>query len=152
MRETSLERTYLLPDSSYLYNQQSVTRNTTESYRLNLGADIRIDSFHSIKISPSIGFQQTDNSSISNYKTMSNAGQVSNEGDNNNRSFSEGFNFRNEILFRKKFRQKGRTFSLNLMTTLNQSEGDGSMISNNNFFSKTGSAIRMRFDQPDKYK
>ncbi|HTF28808.1 MAG TPA: outer membrane beta-barrel protein [Flavitalea sp.] len=142
LRETSLERTYLLPDSSYLYNQQSVTHNTTESYRLNLGADIRIDSFHSIKISPSLGFQQTDNSSISNYKTMSNAGQVSNDGDNNNRSFSEGFNFRNEILFRKKFRQKGRTFSLNLMTTLNQSEGDGSMISNNNFFSKTGSAVR----------
>jgi hypothetical protein len=142
LRETELEREYFLPDSSYFYNQRSVTRSTTDSYRLNLGADIRLDSFHSIKISPSFGYQQADNTGNSIYKTMSSENQVSNEGLTKNHSFTEGFNFRNEILFRKKFRQKGRTFSLNLQTTLNQSEGDASLMSLNNFFSKSGIAIR----------
>ncbi|HTE26519.1 TonB-dependent receptor [Flavitalea sp.] len=142
LRETELEREYFLPDSSYFYNQKSVTQNINDSYRLNLGADIRLDSFHSIKISPSFGFQQANNTGNSIYKTMSAEDEVSNQGLTKNRSFIEGFNFRNEILFRKKFRQKGRTFSLNLQTTLNQSEGDASLMSINNFFDKSGIAIR----------
>ncbi|RYG05759.1 MAG: hypothetical protein EOO02_02800, partial [Chitinophagaceae bacterium] len=142
LRETALERNYLLPDSSYFYNQRSVTSNTNDSYRLNLGADIRLDSFHSLKISPSLGFQRAENSGASTYTTMSANGQASNRGSTLNSSFTEGFNFRNEILFRKKFRQKGRTFSLNFQTTLNKSEGDASLLSVNNFFSKSGSSIR----------
>ncbi|MHA4843078.1 outer membrane beta-barrel protein [Flavitalea antarctica] len=142
LRQTELEREYFLPDSSYFYNQRSRTLSTTDSYRLNLGADIRLDSFHSIKISPSFGFQQADNASTSVYKTMSSENQVSNEGITKNLSSNDGFNFRNEILFRKKFRQKGRTLSFNLQTTLNESEGDASLMSVNNFFSKSGIEIR----------
>jgi outer membrane beta-barrel protein/carboxypeptidase family protein len=141
-RETALEREYFLPDSSYLYKQSSVNQTTNNSYRLNLGADIRLDSFHSIKISPSFGFQQSRNSAYSDYQTMYAGQQISNEGFSNNGSSTEGFNFRNEILFRKKFRQKGRTFSLNLQTTVNESEGDASLVSINSFFSKTGALMR----------
>ena len=142
LRETDLQREYLLPDSSYIYNQRSVNRNTNNSYRLNLGADIRLDSFHSIKISPSFGFQESENFNNSTYQTKSNLNQVSNRGFSNNYSATEGFNFRNEILFRKKFRQKGRTFSLNLQTTINESEGDATLVSINSFFAKTGDIIR----------
>ncbi|RYY13934.1 MAG: hypothetical protein EOO04_31065, partial [Chitinophagaceae bacterium] len=142
LRETDLERQYLLPDSSYLYNQRSRNLNKNNSYRLNLGADIRLDSFHSIKISPSFGFQQTENSIGSTYQTMSNDMRLSNEGYSNTSTESDGFNLRNEILFRKKFRQKGRTFSLNLQTSLNGTKGDGVQNAMNNFYSKSGSAIR----------
>ncbi|RYG05535.1 MAG: hypothetical protein EOO02_03500 [Chitinophagaceae bacterium] len=139
---SEVERQYLLPDSSYLYNQKLVSRNTANSVRLNLGADIRLDSFHSVKISPSFGYQKSDNNSASEYATMSLNRERSNEGSSRNNSLIEGFNFRNDIIFRKKFRTKGRTFSMNLQTTLNRSKGNGTQNSNNRFFDKTGSLIR----------
>jgi hypothetical protein len=140
--ESNIEREYLLPDSSYKYKQESVTENTSDSYRLNLGADIRLDSFHSLKISPSLGFQKTDNTSFSDYQTMSETNQVSNQGYSNNHTNTEGFNFRNEMLFRKKFRQKGRTFSLNLQSTLNKSDGKGILESINNFYTRSSGNLR----------
>lgn len=141
-RESHIERQYFLPDSSYLYNQNSYSDNINNSHRLNLSADIRIDSFHSLKISPSFGLQNTNNSVMSDYKTFSETGQVSNMGISKSLSESEGYNFRNDLLFRKKFRLKGRTFSLNVQTSLNSSDGTGSLESINQFFSPNGTPVR----------
>ncbi len=141
-RETQIEREYLLPDSSYFYKQNATSQNTSNSVRLNLGADIKIDSFHSIKISPSFGLQQSDNYNFSDYSTMSADGIPTNEGYSRNQSESEGFNFRNDLLFRKKFRLKGRTLSVNLQTSYNESEANASLQSVNEFYGRTGTAIR----------
>jgi hypothetical protein len=145
-RETHIERQYFLPDSTYRYNQNSYSDNLNNSHRINLGADIKIDSFHSIKISPSFGLQNTRNTINSDYRTFSEQGQTSNEGFSNSNSESQGYNFRNDLLFRKKFRLKGRTFSLNLQTSLNASEGTGSLESINQFYTKTGAPIKTGTD------
>src|SRR5207344_2724714 len=61
--ETSAEvqRQYILPDSTYFYHQNSLSDNSNNTHRLNLGFDYLIDTFHSLKISPSLGYQQTNN-------------------------------------------------------------------------------------------
>ena len=65
-----------------------------------------------------------------------------NDGYSNSNNNSEGYNFRNEIAWRRKFRRKGRTFSLSLQTTLNQTDGDGSLSSINSFYQSNGNLLR----------
>ena len=141
--ETHIQRQYFLPgDSSYYYNQNSFAKNLNNSHKLNLGADIQIDSFHSIKISPSIGYQQTANSSVSDYNTFSLTGKPGTSGYSENESNNKGYNFRNDLLFRKKFRRAGRTLSLSLQNNVNASDGDGSLLSTNTYRNTTGMVIR----------
>lgn len=141
--ESQIQRQYILPDSSYFYNQNSLSNNINNSHRLNLGLDYVIDSFHSIKISPSLGYQQTKNNSLSDYRQTGANGELNNNGYSHSITNSTAYNFRNDLLFRKKFRRKGRTFSLSLQTTLNSSEGDGSLESVNEFFSRGGGSSRI---------
>ncbi|MGZ8524423.1 MAG: outer membrane beta-barrel protein [Chitinophagaceae bacterium] len=138
--ESQVERQYILPDSSYFYHQNSLNNTINNSHRLNLGIDYLIDSFHSLKISPSIGYQQTESNLLSSYTQFGEDGVVSNRGYNNSITSSTAYNFRNDLLFRKKFRRKGRTFSLSLQTTLNSNEGDGSLNSVNESFIRNGGA------------
>ncbi len=138
-QESTVQRQYFLPDSSYFYNQQAVTDNLNNSHRLNLVAEIGIDSFHSLKISPSIGYQETRNSSYSQYATLLENGQLANQGFSNNYSNGHGSNFRNDLLFRKKFHRKGRTLSLSLQNSINDSQSHGSLETVNQFYNRDAS-------------
>jgi hypothetical protein len=115
-----------------------VSDNLNNSHRLNLSADIAIDSFHSIKISPSFGYQETRNSSYSTYQTLSEEQQLANQGFSNNNSNGHGVNFRNDLLFRKKFHRQGRTLSFSLQNSFNNSESAGSLLSVNRFYNTDG--------------
>ena len=137
-KESHIQRHYFLPDSSYLYNQDVLSDNINNNHRLNLSADIQIDSFHSIKISPSLSYQKTNNKTTSAYATMSEALEKGSDGYSNNFSGNEGYNFRTDILFRKKFRRKGRTLSLAIQSTFNNNDGTGALESVNNFYNKAG--------------
>jgi hypothetical protein len=147
--ESQVQRQYILPDSSYFYNQNSLSNNINNSHRLNLGFDYMIDSFHSIKVSPSLGYQQTKNNSLSNYQQLGLDGRLSNSGYNHSIADNTAYNLRNDLLFRKKFRRRGRTFSLSLQTTLNSSDADGSLESVNEFFSRGGGGSRI--DSTDQH-
>jgi len=133
-QESNTQRQYFLPDSSYFYNQRSNSDNLNNSHRLNLTADINIDSFHSLKITSSASYQETGNKSFNTYETLTGDHQLANQGFSNNSSNGHGSNLRNDILFRKKFHRKGRTFSLGLQTSLNSSESEGSLLSVNHFY------------------
>lgn len=140
--ETYRQRQYILPDSSYFHNQHSLSDNINNSHRLNLGIDYVIDSFHSLKISPSLGYQQSKNRNANDYTQYGNGGDLSNDGFALSNSNFNALNFRNDLLFRKKFRRRGRTFSANLQTTFNNSDGDGDLVSVNRFYDKQGSLYR----------
>ena len=132
-KESQVQRQYILPDSSYFYNQNSLSNNSNNSHRLNLGFDYVIDSFHSLKITPSIGYQQTKNNSLIDYYQAGADGRLSNNGYSHSITSSMGYNLKNDLLFRKKFRKRGRTFSLSLQSTLNGTDGDGTLETVNEF-------------------
>jgi hypothetical protein len=137
--ESHIQRQNFLPGSFYYYNEDAFTNNLNNSHRLNANLLYQLDTFNSLRIVPSFNYQQTDNRLQRNYQTLSAARQMTNDGFSNSRTTNGGYNFRNDILWRKKFARRGRTFSLSLQTTLNASDGDGSLSSINNFYNPDGS-------------
>ena len=133
-----LSRQYILPDSTYFYNQNSLTNNLSYSHRFNATYDYLIDSLHSLKFTPSLSVQNSKNRSMSDYETLSEQLVRSNKGFSNNYTTSDGYNFNGTLLFRKKFDRKGRTFSVSLGTTLSNSEGEGELESVNQFYNRSG--------------
>ena len=140
--ESHLQRQYFLPDSSYFYNQNSFTDNLNNNHRFNLNTLFQVDSMNSIRITPSFSYQKTNNRSQTDYQTLSEDKIFTNDGFSNTTSASQGYNFRNDIIWRKKFARKGRTFSLSLQTSLNESDGDGSLSSINSFFTPAGALLK----------
>ncbi|MFZ9388011.1 MAG: outer membrane beta-barrel protein [Chitinophagaceae bacterium] len=140
-RESHIQREYLLPGRSF-YNQNTYADNLNNNHRLNLNMLFQLDSFNTLRVTPSLGYQQTRNRSRSDYQTRAATNTLTNEGFSNSTSSSEGFSFRNDIIWRRKFAKKGRTFSLSLQTSLNESNGDGSLSSINRFYDPGGALLQ----------
>ena len=140
--DQKLSRQYILPDSTYFYNQSSRTNNLSYSHRFNLTYDYLIDSMHSLKFTPALSLQNSKTHSVSAYETLSEQLLQSNKGLSDNFSASDGYNFTGTLLFRKKFKRKGRTFSLSLGSTLNNSDGNGELESVNQFYNKLGNLVK----------
>lgn len=140
--DSRTSRQYILPDSTYFYNQDSKTNNLSTTQRINFTYDFVIDSMHSLKITPNFSYQDAVNRSLNHYETLSGSLQRSNRGSSDNYNTSNGYNFSNTLLFRKKFDRKGRTLSLSLGTTLNESDSDGELNSVNEFFNKQAALIK----------
>jgi hypothetical protein len=137
--ESHIQRQYFSKDSSWYYNQDALNNNLSNNHRLNLNTLYQVDSLNSIRITPSFSYQNTNNQSQVNYQTLSETKSLTNEGFSNNTAANKGYNFKNDIIWRKKFARKGRTFSLTLQTSLNESKGDGSLSSINSFYKTNGS-------------
>ena len=140
LRKSNIQRQYFTPAN--LYKQNSITDNINNNHRLNFSADYQIDSFRSLKISPNFTYQKTSNRTTSDYSTVSDQGININDGNSYNIANNERTSLATNILFRNKFRKKGRTFSVNLLTNFNSSEGDGSLQSITNFYDAAGLPLR----------
>ncbi len=140
--DQKLSRQYILPDSTYFYNQNSRTNNLSYSHRFNLTYDYLIDSMHSLKFTPTLSLQNAKNQSLSKYETLSEQLIRSNNGFSNNYAASDGYNFNGTLLFRKKFNRRGRTLSVSLGSTLNNSEGNGQLGSVNEFYNRSGLSVK----------
>src|SRR5258705_2227102 len=141
--DQKLSRQYILPDSTYFYNQNSRTNNLSNSHRFNLTYDYLIDSMNSLRFTPTLSLQNSKNHSLSDYETLSEQLIRSNNGFSNNFSGSDGYNFNGTLLYRKKFRRKGRTFSFSIGSTLNNSDGNGELESVNQFYNKLGNLVKI---------
>lgn len=143
-------RQNILGNTSTYYDEIANSNNLNNTHRLNLNLLYQIDTFHSIRITPNFSYQTTNNHSISNYSTRAENTNLINGGVNDNVYNNEGYNFRNDIIFRKKFRRKGRTFSLALNTTLNKSAGDGSLASIINYYTNDVLSRKDTLNQQNK--
>ncbi len=122
--KTRIHRQNIIGSSSNFYDENSYSDNLNNSHRFNLNDLFQIDSMHSLRINPSLSLQKTRNRSQTNYTTVDENGDLVNQGFSNNNAESDGYNFYNNLVFRKKFRRKGRTLSLTLQTTLNETNGN----------------------------
>ncbi len=140
--ESHLQRQYFLPGSSYNYNEDAFVNNLNNNQRLNANLLFQLDTFNSIRIIPSFSYQQTSNRSQTNYQTLSAARNTTNEGFSNTNTNNSGYNFRNEIAWRKKFARRRRTFSLSFQSSLNRSDGGGDLSSINSFYDPNGGLLK----------
>ena len=141
-RVSHVQRQYFSPAN--VYKQNSYTDNLNNNHRLNFNVDYQIDSFHSVKVTPAFSRQNTRNKTLSDYMTWSEQGAIINDGNSYNLSNSEGYNLNTNILFRKKFHKKGRTFSLNVLTNLSDIDGDGTLKSITNFYDQVSGSLLTR--------
>ena len=121
----ALTREYFLAgDSSQFYNQKSISSNNNFNHRANFRFDLKLDSFNSILITPSVSIQTYESmSDLSGLNYFTDANQIS-KTINSSNSNRNAYNFNNNILYRHSFKKKGRTFSVNLNTGINNQDGE----------------------------
>src|SRR5262245_22133815 len=132
--EQILNRRNLGLDTIQFYDEDSRQVNENFNHRFNLRLEYKIDSANSLIISPSLNFQK--NNSINDYTATSSytQGNIANETENLTTNDRSGYNFRNNILYRHNFGKRGRTFSFNLNTVLNNTDADTYVLSETRFY------------------
>ncbi|HEU4633195.1 MAG TPA: outer membrane beta-barrel protein, partial [Flavisolibacter sp.] len=137
--------TNFFPDSSTLFTDDRTRSGAqNDNHRFNLNMVYTIDSFNSIIYNPNLSYQRSYNtfSLDSFYITAQNKGvsYPTNEGRTFNNSEGDGYNWTNNLIWRRRFRRAGRTLSVNLTSTLGQSQRDAYTMTNSKSYDQTGSA------------
>ncbi|MEP6947808.1 MAG: outer membrane beta-barrel protein, partial [Ginsengibacter sp.] len=131
-----LNREFISSLNPYSYSENSNNSRATESSRFNISIDHKIDSFNSIKFTPSYTHQVNHYNSSGNYVSAFADNTKLNDGFSNTLSDATGDDLKNNILFRHRFSKKGRTISLNFSMAYNDSRSQGSQHSINDFFAR----------------
>ncbi len=104
--------------------QQNISRTENFNNRLNLRLETKIDSFQSITITPSFNFQTNNSTTGSIVKNYYSAADSVNNSTSDNISDRNGYNLRNNIIYRYTFpSNRRRSFSVGLNTTFNKNAG-----------------------------
>ncbi|WP_142527387.1 outer membrane beta-barrel family protein [Pedobacter westerhofensis] len=114
-------RQNLLGNSTTTFDQDQASITDKTNHRFNFMIDTKIDSSTTIRIEPAVTYTETglnqSSSYINNYATSQTVGTQQ----LNTKTTAPTVN--NNILLRKKFLRRGRTLSLNVRTTINDSDG-----------------------------
>ena len=129
--------------TNYNDNQTSlISRN--DNHRANFNMIYTIDSFNSLIYTPNINFQKSQSYSDDSLLNRINE-KLINRGRRITNNLGDGYNWTNNLLWRRKFRKPGRTLSLNLTNTLSDNDREGyntiaSQQQNADFMNKTKSS------------
>ena len=117
-------QTLLSQDSTLFADQVNLSKSKNYNHRFNMRLEYKLDSFNSLIINPSLNFQNNNSVAIGTSQSYYGANDTANTSQSNSSSQRNGYNLRNNILFRHSFAKRGRTLSLNLNTTFNKNDAD----------------------------
>lgn len=125
---------YLLPDTSYFVNLQQAFRNQILRNKGNLVYDFEIDSTSSVKVI--VEASSDHKTTINQFATQSLArdSALVNQGERSISTTGDLHGFNSALLWRKKLKKKGRTFSLDLRENYNANASTGFLYADNKFF------------------
>ncbi len=128
----------ILPDTLFFNNDRRTVFGNKDRHSINGSFDWLVDSFFSIKATmvASKGTQQGSNTYYS--ESLNAFNQFVNKSNRLNSNMTDNQSFKATMLFRKKFRKKGRTLSLNIEQALNESDGTSYLYAINDFYNKSG--------------
>lgn len=136
---TELTRSFITAsDSGLVYDENSVSTTRSNNHRFNFKFEYDIDSLSSIQLTPRVTF--TDASSLSNVNgaTITNEQVIESLTLNSTSSSSTNLSFSNDLLYRHKFAKKGRTFSANISTSINERNSEDDLRLTSTYYN-TGS-------------
>jgi hypothetical protein len=134
----SLERRVLSEfDSDQRYDETSFSDTDNFNHRLNGRLEYTINERNSMIITPRISFQSNSALQALQGFTFENDGLL-NRTVNAYESDNTGYNIAGNILYRHRFEQRGRTFSANLRSDVNNRTGDQLQIGESVFFDEGG--------------
>jgi hypothetical protein len=117
-------QTLLSQDSTLFADQTNLSRSKNYNHRFNMRLEYKLDSFNSLIINPSLNFQNNNSVAAGSSQSYYGANDTANTSQSNSSSQRNGYNLRNNILFRHSFAKRGRTLSVNLNTTFNKNDAD----------------------------
>lgn len=123
-----------LPNTIYTSNQTTNQRANNINHRLNLTLDYKLDSLNSLKLTTSGSYADNTANVNSFVRTLLNNNTLQNENRRDNQNIAKTLSYNTSLLFRHKFKKKGRTFSTTLGATANDQNQDGELQSLNTFF------------------
>ncbi|MBC7947491.1 MAG: TonB-dependent receptor [Chitinophagaceae bacterium] len=144
-QEQSTFRKSSFSDSIAYLDRSSRSTSNNQNHRFNFRIEAQLDSMNSILFTPGITVQHSESYSRDTSSTrvtipgFDYQGLVGNRVNSNER---DGINWNNNLLYRRKFKKPGRTFTLGWSNTFGQSESSSFSITNSDYFSKTGSVNR----------
>ncbi|WP_373497132.1 outer membrane beta-barrel protein, partial [Aquiflexum sp.] len=128
------DRLNFFPSGDFNFNELSKQDNLNANHRLNLIIDHKIDTLNSFRSTTSANFTQTDRVSNSITSNTDLEGNQLNRGERTNVNAGDSYQMNSEFLFRHRFLKPGRTWSANLNFGFNQSDYEGSLYAENEFF------------------
>ena len=146
--ESSLRQTFFPKDSVTFLNEQSESLSRNENHRFNFRIEYYIDSMNSLLYTPSLTLQKSSGNSYDSSFTRSKQHGIdfiSLTGLNRNTNERDGTNLNNNLLYRRKFHKQGRTFTLGLTNSLNNSDGSGTNFYPLTFYNHDGSVSNIRY-------
>ena len=115
-------------DSGQVYEEVSESESRNNNHRINLRINYDISETSSLRIIPRLTLQQNDGSSLDEGFT-SLGDQRLNASLTDFGAELSALNFSNTLVWRKRFQKRGRSLSLRLTTSLNESIGDNQLFS-----------------------
>ena len=110
------------PGAVPLTDQHAATRTRTASQRASLQLDYQVDSLTSLRLTPALSWQTTDQRRTETQQTTR-AGHLLNQSANQYEAQARGLTGGGNALVMRKFRRVGRTFSANVNLSLNRQSG-----------------------------
>lgn len=132
--DSKLLRQYVLPsDSGLVYNQNEVKQTRNINHRFNARAEYKLDSMNAVLIQPRVSIQ--DNAIKNTFLGSNRQNQTlvnTTESTNDNKNFVTNISM--PVLFTHLFRHYGRTVTVNLSPSYNQTNGKNYLLSKNVFY------------------
>jgi hypothetical protein len=140
--DRSSYRTTLTADSTLFTNDKAISKAENDNHRVNFNMIYTLDSFNSIIYNPGLSYQKSYNTySIDSFYTDAlKDGNLyrTNESRSAKMSDGDGYNWTNNLIYRRKFRRPGRTLSLNLTNTLSDSQRDAYSLLSAKYYTVAG--------------
>jgi len=125
--------------TGFLLNNQNSTSNTsTINHRFNWNLEYKIDSVNYLKVTPYFNLGQSNGTSASTFAFLQDGTSLISNGNNGGISSSETPNFGADALFNHRFGKRGRTASVNLSLSKNNTTQENDAINQTTAF---GAAI-----------
>ena len=133
---------YILPDTLFFQNQENKTYNSRNRKRLETFYDVQLDSSSSIKATVSGTFGEGTSKNYFSTESLNEEGQQVNDSKRSTTNNSNNEAFSSSLIYRKKFKQQGHTFSAQLRQDYKLQQSDGFLLALNNFFQGNGNISR----------
>ncbi len=108
------------------------------NHRINARIEYKIDTNNMLFVIPSINFQKNKSSSSGTALSYMNVDDSLSYSDAVTGRNKDGYNIKNNFLFRHSFKKKNRILTMGLNTTFTKNDGTGDIYANYQFFDLTG--------------
>ena len=125
---------------SIITDQTLLNRSTTTSHRFNFRLDYVLDSLTSLRFTP-YAWWQTNDLNRQNQQQSSANGRLLNQGQNSYTGTTDNPNGGGNALLMRRFAKQGRTFSVNLNSTLSTQDAEAFNRGTNAFFDANGAPL-----------